>query len=280
MTAAQRVLAVLEVFDQDHLLLTLSEISRRAGLSLSTAHRLVGELRQWGALERTADGRYSIGMRILELGSLEPQGLHLRDVALPYLGDLHAATGADVNLSVRDGTDVVYVESLRARNGAPVLTRLGGRWPLHATGTGQVLLAHAPPEFQEEILAGPLKRYTSKTVTDPAQLRRSLAEVRRTGFAVLEESITADAVAIAAPVRGPRDRLIAALGVTIRRGTAAPQSLLPALSTTARAVSRVLGAPQRDPAPGGDHSWLTWSGWLPDALPARPGGGALRRRSS
>src|SRR5690606_17299437 len=157
MTAAQRVLAILEVFDQEHLVLTLSEISRRAGLSLSTTHRLVGELREWGALERSSDGRYAIGMRILELGSLEPQGLRLREIALPFLGDLQAATNANVHLAVRDGHDVVYVESLRARGGAPVLSRLGGRWPLHATGTGLVLLAHATPEFREEVLATKLQ---------------------------------------------------------------------------------------------------------------------------
>ncbi|GGH44444.1 IclR family transcriptional regulator [Microbacterium album] len=243
LTAAQRVLAILEVFDQDHLVLTLSEISRRSGLSLSTTHRLVGELRQWGALERSEDGRYAIGMRVLELGALEPQGLRLRNVALPFLGDLHAAVAADVTLSVRDGNDVVYVESLRSRRGAPVLTRLGGRWPLHATGTGQVLLAHSPTEFQDAILRGPLERFTPKTIVEPSELRRILAEVRRSGYSVVEESITAGAVAIAVPVRGPRDRIVAAVGVTIRKGSCTPESVLPPLSMTARAISRGLGAP-------------------------------------
>lgn len=243
MTAAQRVLAVLEVFDQDHLLLSLTDISRRAGLTLSTTHRLVRELRDWGALERKADGRYAIGMRILELGSLEPQGLQLREVALPYLGDLHTAVGTDVNLSVRDGHDVVYVESIRSLGGAPVLTRLGGRWPLHATATGQVLLAHAPASFRDELLADPLTRYTTKTVTDPDRLRIALAEVRRSGYAIVDETITQGAMALAAPVRGPRDRLVAAVGVTIRRGSVDPQSVLPALTMTAKAISRALGAP-------------------------------------
>ncbi|MFW6205464.1 MAG: IclR family transcriptional regulator, partial [Actinomycetota bacterium] len=148
MTAGQRMLAVLEVFGPDDLSLTLSEISRRSGLTLSTTHRLVGELRDWGALDRGLDGRYSIGLRILELGSLTPRGLRLREVALPYLGDLQHATNANVHLAVRDGHDVIYVESLHARDCVRVLSRLGGRWPLHATGTGQVLLAFASPEFR------------------------------------------------------------------------------------------------------------------------------------
>ncbi|OCG76385.1 IclR family transcriptional regulator [Microbacterium sediminis] len=242
MTAAQRVLAILETFDHDHILLTLSEISRRSGLSLSTTHRLVGELRAWGALERSDDGRYAIGMRVLELGSLEPQGLRLRAVALPYLSDLHGAIAADVNLSVRDGDDVVYVESLRSRRGAPVLTRLGGRWPLHATGTGQVLLAHAAPEVQDRVLSRPLKRFTPKTVTDPDEMRRTLADVRTRGYAVVDESITAGAIAIAVPVRAAGERVVAAVGVTIKRGSCPPQSVLPALSMTARAISRGMGS--------------------------------------
>ncbi len=249
MTAAQRVLAILGAFDEDHLVLSLSEISRRAGLSLSTAHRLVGELREWGALERSVEGRYAIGMRILELGALEPQGLHLREVALPYLGDLHSAMNANVHLAVRDGHDTVYVESLRARNGANVLSRLGGRWPLHATGTGQVLLAYAPQQLQDEVLAAPLQKYTRKSITDPAELRRVLADVRRTGVAIADEQITPNVFAVAVAIRGPRDRVIAALGVTMHRETSTPAAALPALSTAARAISRALGAPSANRAP-------------------------------
>jgi len=243
MTAAQRALAILGCFDEDHLLLTLSEISRRSGLSLSTTHRLVGELREWGALERSTDWRYAIGMRILELGSLEPQGMRLRDVALPFLGDLQAATNANVHLAVRDGHDVVYVDSLRARGGASVLSRLGGRWPLHTTGTGLVLLAFASPEFREEVLAAPLKAFTPRTITDPQELRRVLADVRRTGVGIVEDSITADCTSVGVPVRGPRDRMVGAIAVTIPASKTSPMAVLPALTATARAISRGLGAP-------------------------------------
>ncbi|KAB1650526.1 IclR family transcriptional regulator [Pseudoclavibacter endophyticus] len=245
MTACGRVLAVLEVFDEDHITLTLSEISRRAGLSLSTTHRLVGELHRWGALERGSDGRYAVGMRVLELGALEPQGLRLREAAKPYLGDLHAATGADVNLSVRDGTDVVYIDSIRARGGAPVLTRLGGRWPMHATATGHVLLAWAAPAFRERVLAGQLKRFTSTTITDPDELRRALARVRQAGAAIVENTITHGALAIAVPVRGTQDRPIAAVGVTVPSGSVLPHVLLPTLLAAANEISRALTGGRR-----------------------------------
>lgn len=256
LTAGQRMLAVLEVFGPENLSLTLSEICRRSHLTLSTTHRLVGELREWGALDRGPDGRYSIGLRILELGSLTPRGLRLREVALPYLGDLQHATNANVHLAVRDGHDVIYVESLHARDGVRVLSRLGGRWPLHATGTGQVLLAFAPPEFREEVLATKLRRFTHRTITEPDALRRTLAEVHQTGVAIAEGQLyPEDALALAVPLRGPKDNVVAAMGVTVKAGSVSPRALVPALAATARAISRALGAPSatsqqvRRPAP-------------------------------
>lgn len=244
MTAGQRMLAVLEVFGPDDLSLTLSEISRRSGLTLSTTHRLVGELRDWGALDRGLDGRYSIGLRLLELGSLTPRGLRLREVALPFLGDLQHATNANVHLAVRDGHDVIYVESLHARDCVRVLSRLGGRWPLHATGTGQVLLAFAGSEFREEVLSTKLRKFSSQTITDPDALRRTLASVRQTGVAVAEgQLLPEDAMAVAVPLRGPKDKVVAAMGVTVKAGSVSPRALVPALATTARAISRALGAP-------------------------------------
>jgi DNA-binding IclR family transcriptional regulator len=246
-TAAGRVLAVLAAFGPAHPALTLSEISRRSGLTLTTTHRLVGELRKWGGLERGPDGRYAIGLRLLELGALAPHGLQLRELALPYLDDLHQATRANVHLAVRDGADGVYVEALRARGAVQVLSRLGGRWPLHATGTGQVLLAFADRDVQDELLAVPLKRFTPDTITNVAELRRVLAEVRRTGVAIAENQLTPDALAVAVPVRGQRDEVVAALGVTVQRGAVASHALVPALAATARGISRALGAPSARP---------------------------------
>lgn len=243
LTSAQRVLSILGVFDTENLALSLSEISRRTGLTLSTTHRLVNELRCWGALSRHSDGKYSIGLRILELGTLAPQGGQLREIALPFLHDLQHATHANIHLGVPDGHDVIYVESLRARDTVPVPSRLGGRWPMHATGTGLVLLAYSSQEFQEEVLASKLRRYTANTLTEPDALRHFLAEVRKSGVAIVEGQLTHDVMAVAVPIRGPRDRVVAAVGITVPSGSTSPHSLVPALAATSRRISRALGAP-------------------------------------
>ena len=139
-----RAFGVLEAFTPAAPTLTLSEIARRAGLPLTTPHRLVAELRAAGALERDGDGTYRIGLRLWEIASLAPRGVPLREAALPFLEDLYEVTHENAQLGVREGHDVVYIERIAGRRAVGVLTRVGGRFPLHASGIGLVLLAHAP----------------------------------------------------------------------------------------------------------------------------------------
>jgi DNA-binding IclR family transcriptional regulator len=214
-TVPGKLLGVLDAFSHERSAYSLSELARRTGLPMSTAHRLVGELVRWGGLERGADGRYRIGLRLVEIAALCPRGIGLRDVALPFMEDLYEATHQNVQLAVREGLDGVYIERIAGRSAVPVLTRVGARWPLHATGVGLVLLAHAPAEVQEAVLAAPLASFTPFTVTDPAALRPALAEVRRTGFAVSDRQITDDAYSVGAPITGLDGKCTAALSIVV-----------------------------------------------------------------
>ncbi|MEU9242480.1 IclR family transcriptional regulator [Streptomyces sp. NPDC048385] len=251
-SAPDRLLAVLAAFDHGHTALSLSGISRRAGLSLTTTHRLVGALTAWGALERDADGTYHVGLRLWELAALAPRGLALRQVALPYLEDLYEATHENVQLAVRDGAEVVYIEWLSGRSAVGVHIRVGARWPLHATGVGLALLAHETAGFQQDYCAGPLASFTPYTVTDPAGLRRSLAEVRRTGAAVSRRQVTDDALSVAAPVRGASGQVVAAVSVVVPEADAQVPVLVPAVRLAARGISRALGwQPGPDDGTGG-----------------------------
>ncbi|RAJ59978.1 IclR family transcriptional regulator [Streptomyces sp. Amel2xB2] len=261
-----RALRVLEVFSPEAPVLTLTEISRRAGLPLTTAHRLVSELAGWGALERDPAGGYRIGLRLWEIAALAPRGLGLREVALPHLSDLARVTGENVQLAVREDLSVVYVERLAGCGSVPVLTRVGGRFALTPTGVGRVLLAHAPADVQERALAQRPVRYTERTECDPVRLRRLLAEVRRSGVAVCERQVTPDSVSVAAPVHGPGTggvngpyrtgssgnaagagaEVVAAVSVVAHVETVPAHALVPLVQAAASGISRALGAP---PAP-------------------------------
>lgn len=244
-TAADRLLAVLAAFDHASPALTLTDIGRRAGLTLPTAHRLVAMLTAWGALERDESGVYHIGLRLMELAALAPRGLVLREAAMPFLEDLFEATHENVQLAVRDDAEVVYVERIAGRSAVGVKTQVGARWPLHATGVGLVLLAYSPAGVQDAYLAAPLAAFTAHTVTDARRLRGMLAEIRHTGCAVSDRQITDDAVSVAAPVRGPRGDVIASVSVVVHAQGARPSALIPAVRLAGAGISRALGWQRR-----------------------------------
>jgi DNA-binding IclR family transcriptional regulator len=240
----ERVLDLLGAFTAERPRLSLSELSRRAGLPLSTTHRLVNELVRRGALVRDDGGRYGVGLWLWEVASLAPHGAELRESAMPFLEDLYEATHQNVQLAVLDAPEVVYVERISGRGAVNVVSRVGGRLPAHATGVGLVLLAHAPADVQEEVLAGPLKVYTPKTISSPDRLRHVLADVRRDGYAISDGQIELIALSVAAPVFGADDSVVAAISIVVPSEGTDPHTLVPAVRAAARGVSRVLGAPR------------------------------------
>lgn len=240
-----RALRLLEAFTPDKPELSLSDLARRAGLPVSTTHRLAADLLDWGALERDDRGRYHIGLRLWEIASLAPRGLVLRELALPVMEDLAQITHENVQLGVRDGHELVFVERIRSKDSVPLLTRVGGRFALPATGLGLALLAYAPVTVQEEICALPLERFTEHTITDPAHLRRVLAEIRRTGIAVSDRQISLDTLSVAAPVFDKTNTVRAAVSVVVDARTARPRTLTPLLQAAALSIGRALSPTPR-----------------------------------
>jgi DNA-binding IclR family transcriptional regulator len=243
-TAAGKAFAVLATFDRDRQRQTLSQIAALAGLPVSTAHRVVTELGEWGALERGEDGAWHIGLRLWEVASLCPRGQILREVALPFMQDLYEATHENIQLAVREGTELVFVERIAGHRSVELLTMVGARFPLAATGMGRILLAHAPPEIQEAVLDAPLQAWTPHTITDPDVLRAQLNGIRREQVVVSDRQLSESTLAVAAPVRvGRTGPVHAALGVVVATGPGAQRdrALRAAVLGTAQAISHELG---------------------------------------
>lgn len=218
--------------------LTRAQLARRTGLPMTTVHRLARELRQHGALEMTDGGTYRIGPWLWELGTLTVRRAALRELAIPFMEDLYETTHGNIQLAVLEGYDALYVEKIRGPQSVPIVSRVGGRLPLHATGVGKALLAFAPPEFIEEVIARGLQRLTSFTITDPDELRRNLDEVRRLGYAVTREEMTVQTVSVGAPIRGPDDEVVGAISVVVDARGADVHRLAPAVRTVALGLSR------------------------------------------
>jgi DNA-binding IclR family transcriptional regulator len=246
----RRAFGILGAFTEARPRLRLSEIAEIADLPRPTTHRIVGQLASEGVLVRDDGRRYSIGRRMWELGLLAPVQTDLRDVASPFLQDLHSTTRATVHLAVRDGVEVLYLDRLSGRTSVPVVSRVGGRLPLYCTGVGKVLLADAPADIREQVLSS-LHRHTAYTLTNRAILSTQLAQVLRRGYATTSEEMTLGACSVAVPVRRndiglEEGEAVAALGVIVPRlGRDVPR-LVAAMEVAARGIARSLPRPHQD----------------------------------
>jgi DNA-binding IclR family transcriptional regulator len=240
----ERIVRVLEAFDPDTVSLTIGELADRANLPRSTASRLVEQLVEHGLLRRDASRRIRVGVRMWELASRASPALALREAAMPFMEDLQAVVGQHTQLGVRQGREVLFVERLSARGAVVNITKIAGRLPLHASSAGLVLLANGPQSLQDDVLAAPLRSYTDNTVTDPAELRRVLADVRRQDYALATGVIDPAATGVAVPVRDPSGRVAAALAVVVPNDDLARLNV-GVLRTAARGLERALRGPTR-----------------------------------
>ncbi|GAA4566908.1 IclR family transcriptional regulator [Planotetraspora kaengkrachanensis] len=229
-SVTSKVLAILGAFTYLRPERTLTDISRAAHLPLSTVHRLVNELVAWGALERSSDGSYRIGLRLWEIGALSPRGSEVRETALRYIADLYAHTGNNVALTTLDGESALAIDWIVAERSAHLLGRTGTRIPLHATGAGLVLLAHAPLDLRQKVLEGSLHRFTTETLVEPDDLRRALSDIRRRGYVVSCRQFTDRSTSVAAPV-----------SIGVGGATAALSVIIPATEDWRKRVPVVVG---------------------------------------
>lgn len=236
-TVTSRVAALLNSFDASHTRMSLTQLARRANLPLPTAHRLLGELTASELLTK-GPGGYAVARRLWEIGLLAPEEADLPAVASPFLHDLYAATLATVHLAVREDLSVLYLDRLAGQRSLPVVSKIGSRLPLHATGVGKVLLAHAPKDVQERATAS-LERLTPYTVVHRRRLMAQLEAVRRDGFASTIEEMALGACSVAVPIHC-RDEVVAALGVVVPELRRDKARLVTALKVAAHGTSRSL----------------------------------------
>lgn len=236
-----RAFALLGTFDGNRRAQSLTDLARRSGIPRSSALRLARSLVDVGALERLDDGRFTVGLRLLEIASLAPRGHGLRSVAMPYMEDLFHVTRQHVLLAVRDEGEALLVERLSALDASPVRYRVGGRLPLTSTGVGLVLLAFAPQAVQDDAIAAYQPGNGHDDIRTAADLRRVLAEVRRGDCAFGHQSHPWSLSTVAAPIRDD-SAVVAALSVVAPRTGLADFGYGPAVRAAARAISRQVSA--------------------------------------
>lgn len=212
----ERTFALLDTLAAHQDPVSLKEISEQTGLHPSTAHRILNDLTLGRFVDRPQAGTYRLGMRLLELGNLVKERLDVREAALGPMRDLHKQTHQAVNLSVRQGDEIIYIErAYSERSGMQVVRTVGGRAPLHLTSVGKLFLAHDEPGRVRAYAARTgLTGHTRNSITDVQRLEKELNLVRGSGVARDDEELELGVRCVAAGVYDDQGKLLAGLSIS------------------------------------------------------------------
>jgi len=238
----ERMFTLIDVLASREEAISLKDISEKAGLHPSTAHRILNDLATGRFVDRTQPGSYRLGMRLLELGNLVKGRLNVRDAAVVPMRELHKLTQQPVSLSVRQGDEIVYIErAFSERSGMQVVRAIGGRAPLHLTSVGKLFLAADDPQrIQAYVARTGLQGHTKNSITQLETLERELSKVRQYGQATDNEELELGVRCMAAGVYDDQGKLVAGLSISAPSGRM-EDSWLPKLKETARQISATLG---------------------------------------
>ncbi len=212
----ERTFALLDVLASYPEPVSLKAISERTGLHPSTAHRILNDMTIGGLVERPQAGSYRLGMRLLELGNLVKARLDVRDAALGPMRELHKLTNQPVNLSMRQGDEIVYIErTYSERSGMQVVRAVGGRAPLHLTSVGKLFLAQEDAQrVRAYATRTGLAGQTRNSITELPALERELAKVRQAGIARDDEELELGVRCMAAGIYDDQNKLVAGLSIS------------------------------------------------------------------
>jgi DNA-binding IclR family transcriptional regulator len=240
----ERSFALLDVLAAHGEPVSLKVLSERTGLHPSTAHRILNDLTIGRLVERPEPGCYRLGMRLLELGNLVKVRLDVREAALGPMRELHRLTHQPVNLSVRQGDEIVYIErAYSERSGMQVVRAIGGRAPLHLTSVGKLFLAHDDaPRVRAYATRTGLAGQTRNSITDLGRLERELAQVRLHRVARDDEELEIGVRCMAAGIYDDQQRLVAGLSISAPADRL-DEAWLDRVKATAAQISAALGQP-------------------------------------
>lgn len=236
---------LLKTFSEGEAELGVTVLARRLGVAKSTVYRLASTLVAEGMLEQNRENeKYRLGIALFGLGALVRQRMNVSNEARPHIFALREATNETVRLAVLDGAEIMFVYDLESTQAIRMRANLGDRKPAFCSSEGRAMLAFQDEGAIDVILTGDLQKRTAKTETDPAQLRKALARVRKTGYALEDEQCEAGMRSLAAPIRDAEGRVVAAVGIAGPRQRLSEDVLeqfAPQVVETARLVSSRLG---------------------------------------
>ncbi|MGP4019857.1 IclR family transcriptional regulator [Saccharopolyspora sp. 5N708] len=244
MQSVDRAVTVLELLARNGEA-GITEIAGELGVHKSTASRLVSVLESRGLVEQLGErGKYAIGFGIVRLAGAATERMDLPRLGRPFCEQLALDLGETVNIAIRDNDVAINISQARGTAAVTAHNWVGQRTPLHATSSGKVLLAHAPPDDQDELLVRQLERYTTRTVTNAGQLRKDFELIVRDGYATSYEELELGLNAAAVAVHNHEGDVIAALsasGPSYRFSRKRMRDVVGAMRVAAKELSSQLG---------------------------------------
>lgn len=238
----ERMFTLIDVLASREEAMPLKEISEKAGLHPSTTHRILNDLVCGRFVDRPQPGSYRLGMRLLELGNLVKGRLNVRDAAVVPMRELHKLIQQPVNLSIRQGDEIIYIErAYSERSGMQVVRAIGGKAPLHLTSVGKLFLAADElPRIRAYATRTGLHGQTKNSITQLDALERELSKVRQLGQANDNEELELGVRCMACGVFDDQGKLVAGLSISAPSGRL-EEGWLPKLKETAQSISQTLG---------------------------------------
>jgi DNA-binding IclR family transcriptional regulator len=215
--SVQRALDIINLFNADHGELGNAEIARMMGLPVGTASGLIYTLKVNNCLHQNSQNRkYSLGLKLAERTSILLEQLDLRKIAAPYMEELKTWCGESVNLAVRDGYAVVYIERMFGSQPLGIRSELGKRAPLHSTALGKAILTFLPETERSTLLENyEFRKVTPSTIDNMNDFLKELERVRHLGYAVDEQENEVGGRCVGAPIFDFNGYPIGAVSISI-----------------------------------------------------------------
>lgn len=242
----ERMLSLLDSLAELSEPASLKVLAKNTGLHPSTAHRILAAMTSAAIVERHDAGTYALGIRLLELGNLVKSRISIRQVALPYMQQLHEVIGEAVNLGVRHEDEIIYVERTSSgRSLVRVVYLVGGRAPLHLTSVGKLFLAaDGLADVRAYARRTGLPGKTPHSLTRLEVLEKELDKIRRHEVAYDNEEAEIGLRCIAAAIHNDEGQLVAGLSVSAPSDRHNPEWVTP-IKATAGEISQALGYRKR-----------------------------------
>jgi len=212
----ERMMDLLDALARSNEPVNLKRLANSTSLHPSTAHRILNMLVEFRMVDRVEPGTYRLGIRLLELGNLVKSRINLRQEALPFMQRLHQDLHETVNLSVRQGDEMVYIERLLSdRNAMRIEHLIGQSAPLHITAAGKIFLVEdGTDKCRDYATRTGLPVFTKNTIRDLGTLTKELERVRKLGYAFDNEEAEKGMSCIGAGIHDDEGRLVAGLSLS------------------------------------------------------------------